>query len=220
MNAGHQRLAITFWTLGIGLYAASGLAQDDAALTSPPPWVLEVKTGRFEPDLDGYERFYADEEARTYAISFAYRFKPWLEVGSEIAYARDQGFGIQSLSGMPGGTVKYTLIPARIFVNFLALVKENQLAVPYVSVGATRAYYKQDVELQSEVDGRTDLGAFVRIGIQLSMDRLDPGTANRRSALKRTYLFFESQRFTSEVDNIDLGGDAYVLGIRFEFGKD
>jgi hypothetical protein len=48
------------------------------------------------------------------------------------------------------------------------------------------------------------------------MNRVDP--TGETGALKRTYLFIEAQQFEATVDDIDLGGDALLIGFRFELG--
>ncbi len=72
-------------------------------------------------------------------------------------------------------------------------------------------------ELQPKRTGTSDLGTIVRVGLQLSLLRLG---AESGSQIQRSYLFLEAQRFTTEVDDIDLGGDVFLLGFRFEFGND
>jgi hypothetical protein len=129
--------------------------------------------------------------------------------------------GVQPTNSQLGGIVKYALVPAHLYVNLLGKKDDQQLFVPYAGLGLTTAYYRQEIESQSNRDGRTDLGYNARVGVQLLLDRLDPGSARSLSANGRvqTYLTLEAQWFTTEVDNTDLGGVTYLLGLRFEWGK-
>ncbi len=193
------------------------VAQESETAITSPRWMLELKAGRFEPDLDGYQRFYGNDEARYRSVEFAYRFRRWLEFGGGLAHMRDKGVGLLSISGALGGEVTYTLMPVHAFFNLRGDFNQDQLVVPYIGVGVTRSYYKQKIELQPKRTGTSDLGTIVRVGLQLSLLRLG---AESDSQIKRSYLFVEAQRFTTEVDDIDLGGDVFLLGFRFEFGKD
>ena len=126
--------------------------------------------------------------------------------------------GVQPANSQLAGSVSYTLLPAHLYVNLLGKKDDKQLFVPYAGLGLTTAYYRQEIESQSNRDGRTDLGYNARVGVQLLLDPLDPRSqlANGRV---QTYLTLEVQWFTTEVDNTDLGGVTYLLGLRFEWGK-
>ena len=193
------------------------IGQEDGSARNSPRWMLELKGGRFEPDLDGYERFYGDDEARYWSVEFAYRLRRWLEAGGAVAYMRDKGVGFLPVSGMLGGEVTYTFMPVHAFVNLRGEFNPDQLFVPYLGIGVTRGYYEQKVALQPERTGTSDVGTLVRVGLQLSLLRLG---AEARGGVRRSYLFIEGQKFTTEVDDIDLGGEAVVLGLRFEFGRE
>jgi len=195
---------------------AAAVADDDAKLA---PWVFEIKGGIFEPDLPLYKEFYGSDDDIYFAVAFAYQFKRWLELGGELGFMKDSGVGVQLDNNAVGGKVKYTLVPASLYVNFLGKFSPDPLFIPYVGGGITSAYYKQDIESQSNRSGRTDIGFNARAGIRLALNRFDPRTASRASdgGLINSYLYLEGQYFTTEVDDIDLGGIAYLLGLRLEF---
>jgi hypothetical protein len=179
-------------------------------------WVLEVKGGRMQPDLPTYQEFYGGKRNRHLTLAFAYRLNRWVETGAELGWSRDTGVG-RLPSGDLGGNVTYTLMPAHAYVNFRWEPSHMPFLVPYAGVGLSAAHYRQSIALQSNRTGRTDLGTGLRAGLELSLDRLDP--MHGQSVLKRTFVFAEWQRFTAEVNDIDLGGDVYLLGLRFEFGR-
>ncbi len=205
------------WWIG----AATALALPATSLAAEPtPWLFEIKGGLFEPDLPLYREFYGDDQNGYFAGAFGYQFRRWLEIGGEVGYARDSGAGLQPGNDEPGGRVRYTLVPAHLFLTLLGKAGDEQLFVPYAGAGLTMAYYKQDIETQPNRDGRTDLGYNARAGLQLLLNRLDRRTAYRVSPEGgfQSYLFVEAQWFTAEVDNTDLGGVTYLLGLRFEWG--
>jgi hypothetical protein len=183
------------------------------------PWLLEFKIGEFEPDLELYQDFYGDKSDLYISGAFGRRFKPWLELAGELGYFHDTGVGVQATNGMQGGQVKYKLFPAHVYVNFRGEFSQPQILVPYGGVGLTSAWYSQKIEGQGDKSGRTDLGYNARLGVELNLNRLDARSAKRArdQSLTRSYLYLEAQYFTTEVDGIDLGGVAYMLGLRLEF---
>lgn len=205
----------------IGTLLALSLAVPGAgSAADPTPWVFEIKGGLFEPDLPLYKEFYGDDRNGYFAAAFGYQFRRWLELGGEVGYSRDEGAGVQPGNVQLGGAVKYTLVPAHLFVNLLGKTRDGQLFVPYAGAGLTMAYYKQDIASQPNRDGRTDLGYNARAGLQLLLNRLDKRTAYRVSPDGGfvSYLFIEGQWFSAEVDGTDLGGITYLIGLRLEWG--
>ena len=183
------------------------------------PWLFEIRGGWFEPDLELYKEFYEDRGALYFSGIVGYRFKPWLELAGELGYFHDEGVGVQPANGTKSGHVKYKLMPVHVFVNFRGEFSEPQILVPYGGVGISSAYYLQEIESQGDVKGRTDLGYNARFGVELNLNRLDARSAKRArdQSLMRSYLYLEAQYFSTEVDGIDLGGIAYMLGLRMEF---
>jgi opacity protein-like surface antigen len=188
------------------------------------PWVIDLKGGIFAPDLPRYKEFYGSSSDVYLGAAFAYRFKPWLDFGAELGYFKDSGVGFQPSNMSLGGSVKYKLIPLDLYVNFRGEYSLEQLFVPYAGGGVTTAWYQQDVLSQGEISGRTDLGYNLRAGVQLFLNRLDQRTARRAASGSptRSYLYVEVKYFSTEVDGVDLGGVAYLLGLRLEYdwGRD
>jgi opacity protein-like surface antigen len=203
--------------IALAFGAAAASAQPGAVADAP--WMAEVKFGYLQPEIEDYERFYGSDDSRLFALAFGYRFKPWIEIDAETQYTSDKGAGRLPSSGAPGAPVDYTLVPAHVFVKMRAELRADQLFVPYVGIGVARAYYKQEIELQPDRDGTTDTGTSLRIGLEISMNRLAQSTPGDTDPLKRTYLFIEAQRFEAKVDDIDLGGDTLLIGFRFELGS-
>ncbi|HSN70617.1 MAG TPA: hypothetical protein VLT59_03875 [Steroidobacteraceae bacterium] len=180
-------------------------------------WSVELKGGRFTPDLDDYGEFYGGDDSAYFAIAATWLARPWLEVGTELGYFDDDGVGVLPATGGRGAPVEYTLWPLHVFATVRGLFAPGQLFVPYAGAGATIAYYEQQVSQQPDRSGRTDLGWNARAGVQLLLDRVDPVTAAESGLLENTYLFVEGQWFSTEIDDIDLGGYAWLLGFKLEF---
>lgn len=199
--------------------APAGAADSTASTGAPPRWALEFKGGIFEPDLPDYETFYGSDDNGLWAVAGAYRFYNWLELGLELSYARDNGTGILGDEDSLGGDVEYTLVPLQLFVNLRYDVTPDQLFVPYAGVGLAMAWYQQKISQQGDRDGTSDIGGAARAGLQLSLNRLMPNTVtySRGDQLLKSYVFLEAQYFSTEKDGIDLGGNAYLLGLRLEF---
>jgi len=207
---------MTFLTRSI-VPALAMLLGSTALAVADPNWSVEIKGGRFEPDLDEYGQFYGSDDTAHFAVAGTWLARRWLEVGAELGYLSDDGVGVLPVSGTPGAPVEYTLWPLHLFVTLRGEFASGQLFVPYASVGASLAYYEQKIDQQPDRNGRTDVGANARAGLQLLLDRVDPLTAEESGFLKHSYLFIEGQWFTTEVDDIDLGGYAWLLGFKLEF---
>ena len=199
--------------------APSAAADTTTSTNSTPKWALEFKGGIFEPDLPDYETFYGSDDNGLWAVAGAYRFYNWLELGLELSYAKDNGTGTLADENSLGGDVEYTLVPLQLFVNLRYDVAPDQLFVPYAGVGLAMAWYRQKISRQGDRDGTSDIGGAARAGLQLSLNRLMPSTVtySRGDQLLKSYLFLEAQYFSTEKDSIDLGGNAYLLGLRLEF---
>jgi opacity protein-like surface antigen len=213
--------AVIYGCLLFGAVSVAGAADspEDDEKYAAPHWALEFKGGKFKPDLELYEEFYGDDDNTMWAITGAYRFTNWLELGAELGYAKDKGVGFLPNAGAQGGEVEYTLMPFQVFLNFRYDRSLNQLFVPYAGIGIATAWYKQDIDEQSGREGRSDAGPAARVGVQWLLNRADKRGATyvRGDRRMRTFLFLEGQVFKTEVDDIDLGGEAYFLGLRFEW---
>ena len=99
------------------------------------------------------------------------------------------------------------------------LTRKRSPRTEIAGLGLTVAEYKQDVELQGSNEGTTDLGLSVRVGVRfLLMTRgATTSSAAAGNAKWSSFLFLEAQRISAEIDDIDLGGEAYTLGFRMEF---
>ena len=190
----------------------------EEAPEEPAPWGFEIKGGKFDPDLDRYNEFHGGDPVY-FAATLAWRPSDWYEFGAELGYMHDSGVGIFESTQVLGGSVKYTLVPVHLYVSVFGRFSPGQWVVPYAGLGATMAWYKQDIDSQPDRSGRTDLGYNARIGLQLLLNKLDRRTAKRaaRNGLINTYLFVEGQYFSTEADSHDLGGVTYLLGLRLEF---
>jgi hypothetical protein len=211
------------------LLAAAGIcgaraahAQQPSDPITAPRWSIWLSVGKLEPDIDSFETFYGDNQMDQWGVGFAYAFRPWLEAGAEVSRARADGVGILAGQGVPGGQVDYRLWPAHAFVRVRGLFRPRQLFVPYVGVGAAAAYYEQEVDGQEKRTGTSELGAGARVGLDVYLNRLDGDThgAYGDGAVKQTYLFLEWQQFSTKQNGAELGGDQWVLGVKFGFGRD
>jgi opacity protein-like surface antigen len=207
-------LAVSLWSVSAVTWSA-----DQAAAYAAPRWALEFKGGKYEPDLENYKEFYGSDTNTFLAIGGAWRVNNWFELGGELGYSKDRGVGLLPNSGETGGNVKYTLMPLQLFANVRYDRSLNQLFVPYAGIGLVTAWYRQEIDQQSDRKGRTDVGGSARVGLQLLLNRLDKSSAQylRGDRRLRSYLFLEGQYFSTKVDGIDLGGEVFLLGLRMEF---
>jgi hypothetical protein len=111
-------------------------------------------------------------------------------------------------------------MPLQVFANFIYQPTARRRFVPYAGVGVASVWYEQDIELQPGRDGRTDVGAAWRAGLRWFVMSEGPRAADstRRDRIYwRSFVFLEAEGIDAEVDDIDLGGNIYMLGFRMEF---
>ncbi len=189
-----------------------------------PHWSLEVKGGRFTPDIENWKDYYGKESTGHYAGTLAYKILRQLEAGIEGAYIRDKGQGFAPGHGIITGNVKYELAPLSVFALFRGIFKEEQWVVPYIGGGWSKVYYKERVENQPIVRGSVN-GSYGRAGVQLLLDAIDPQASTSmllEYGVHHTYFFIEAQSISAKTTDatgatIDLGGTSWLGGLLFEF---
>jgi len=209
----NKALAVFLCCMALG----TGFAADEP--TASPRWSFEFKGGRFYPQLPDWNLYYGSDAMNHFSVALGYMPLRGLELGAELGYAHDEGQGLLPISGVLGGDVSYTLMPASVYLIVRGAFSARQWLIPYAGGGWTRAYYKQDVATQSDYKGHAD-GWNARAGLQLLLNPLDPNSAdNMKKAygVDYTYLILEVQKFSADIDGTDLGGKSYLLGVRIEY---
>ncbi len=196
-------------------------------LQERPHWSFEAKGGNFAPSLANWKQFYNKRSMPEYGFALSYKLLRQVEIGVEggFAEARGQAFAPlhsqQAGSSVLAGSVTYDLFPVNVFVLLRGLVSENQWLVPYVGGGFTRMYYQEKVEGQGSTRGSAD-GYHYRGGLQFLLDGIDRDAANSMYldyGVYHTYFFVEAEKTSAKVKSVsvDIGGEAYLLGLLFEF---
>jgi hypothetical protein len=199
--------------LGVGLPAA---AENPVAV---PHWSFELKGGRFYPDLPDWKRYYGSDSMNQFAMALSYMPVRALELGTELGRAHDVGEGLLPTSGLLGGEVTYIVMPVHIYLVARGVFSERQWLIPYAGGGWSRAYYKQTVAYQQEHSGHAD-GWNARAGLLLLLNPLDPGSAESLRldyGIEYTYFTLEAQKYGADKDGTELGGESYMLGLRFDY---
>jgi hypothetical protein len=201
-------------------------ATSQAAETSVqrPHWSLEIKGGRFYPDISDWSTYYGENYTSEFAGAMAYKISRLIEVGIEGGYIQDSGQALAPLHGVNAGSVKYELAPVNVFVLVRGVFNETQWLVPYFGGGWTRIYYKEEVQDQSTARGFAD-GYHGRGGLQLLLDRFDQSAATnmyQNFGVFHTYLFVEAEYTHAMADtntggSVNLGGTSWLAGLLFEF---
>lgn len=184
-----------------------------------PNWSVEIKGGKFYPELDQWEDYYDKEYMWHFSAAIAWKPIRNIDVGLEIGRTRDGGRGSFPIQGGQGGRVVYTLYPVSVYAVLRGVYSEQQWLVPYVGAGKTRIYYDQNIRSQENVEGSTD-GVYYKAGLQFLLDRIDKASASKVQAafgVENTYFIIEAQKINAEVNGVELGGDSYLLGLLFEF---
>ncbi|HEU4619847.1 MAG TPA: outer membrane beta-barrel protein [Gammaproteobacteria bacterium] len=203
--------------------ATSASPETDRSATRPesPRWMYQIEGGVFEPDLDQYAMFYGSRHATLYGIAFGYRLRDWIELGGDVGRMSDRGTGTIEGKSTAAGEVEYELTPVQLFATF-TLDRPDRAIVPYLRLGLATAFYDETIELQPSRNGRGDVGAAVGIGMRWRFAENGSRERRRDGVFWRSYVFVEAQRFSSDAETsdggtVDLGGTAYLTGIRVEF---
>src|SRR5688572_29500022 len=181
---------------------------------SRPYWTVEIRGGRFEAELEDWERFYGSDRTDQSGLLAGYKFLRQVEVGLAIDYIKDKGVGTLPLSDDDlGGEVDFELYPAHLYVMLRGIFFENQWVVPYVGGGVTRVYYRQAIDNQASVRGKVK-GDHTRAGLQFLLDWLDTGSSSgfEEEGVENTYLTVEVTSFSAEIDGIEVGGESKMIG--------
>jgi hypothetical protein len=184
-----------------------------------PHWSFEVKGGNFHSAEEQWADFYGDDQFRAYALAAGYKLTRQLEIGIETGYQADDGKGLAPSHGVLAGNVHYKLYPVHLQLTARGVFTPDQWLVPYVGAAWSRFSYSVETEQQSDTSGSVD-GYQYRGGLQLLLDNMEPSTARNlesNTGIVNTYFFLEAQRTEAIVNDIDLGGTAYLAGLLFEF---
>ena len=182
-----------------------------------PHWNYEFRAVYFEPDLELFETFYGDDSDVYPGLALSYRLRDRLELGGEYGLMKETGVGLLTESGTLGGSVELRLEPFHVFANAIFQRTIEQRIVPYVGGGLLVMRYEQKVDFQNDIEGRTDLGWSARAGVRFRIKTHEPSGTSSGGPYWRALAFLEAQHMSAEVDDIDLGGDAVVVGFRMEF---
>jgi opacity protein-like surface antigen len=208
---------LTALALGL-LFNAPAWSQGSGSLDSPR-WTYELRGIYFRPDLPQFSTFYGNDHSTYFGVAGTYRLLDRLELGGEYGLMKEHGVGVQTNSGLLGGSVEYRLDSFHVFANWIFQNEPTQRVVPYVGAGLLVMRYEQSVELQPKIEGRTDPGWSARAGVRFQVASVGPvpRSSSTESSYWRAYMFLEAQHMSAKVDGQNLGGDAAVLGFRMEF---
>ena len=216
------RIRSDLWlrTLVLSALSAASSANAQEATRQSPHWNYEFRAAYFEPDLELFETFYGDDSDVYPGGALSYRLRDRLEIGGEYGLMKEKGVGLLTETGEVGGSVEYRLDLFHVFANVIFERRREQRVVPYLGAGVLVMRYEQEVELQPDIDGRTDAGWSARAGVRVRVASHGPEdfrVSSDGSPYWSAYVFLEAQRMSAKVDETDLGGDALLLGFRMEF---
>ena len=210
-----RRITLVFSLVACALAPHGVLAQESAV--ESPRWAYELRGVYFEPDLERFATFYGDDTDSFFGLAGTYRLRDRLELGGEYGLMKETGVGLLTESGTLGGNVELRLEPFHVFANAIFQRAIEQRVVPYVGGGLLVMRYEQKVDFQNDIEGRTDLGWSARAGVRFLLKTHEPTRTSSGDPYWRALVFLEAQHMSAEVDDLDLGGDAFVVGFRMEF---
>ena len=196
----------------------------ESAAIERPHWSLEIKDGKFAPDIAGWTKSFGERSTGQFEGSLAYKILRQVDAGVAVGRIRDGGRGFAPLHQSYAGQIDYQLLPVQAFVVLRGIFTENQWVVPYVGGGWTRMYYKEELSKQAPARGYAD-GSHVRGGLQFLLDALDQRASTnmlKDFGVYRTYFFVETERTKAMINDAsgvstNLGGTSMLGGLLFEF---
>lgn len=231
MNAPHRgfdaaaataapRIATWLVALALLTIAAPTSAQTSNNAASPH-WSVEIKAGRFQPDVPDWETYYGNDSTQAFALAIGRKVVRHIELGAELLYGSARGQGDLPLNESRGSEVLYEFAPVQAYVLARGVLSERQWVVPYIGAGIGQLYYRQHVTGGPSNEGNTAYRT-VRAGLQLLLDRLSPNSATnlqRRYGIEHTYLVLDFQSASAQIDGTpwDLGGESWLAGLLFEY---
>ena len=108
---------LTALALGL-LFNAPAWSQGSGSLDSPR-WTYELRGIYFRPDLPQFSTFYGNDHSTYFGIAGTYRLLDRLELGGEYGLMKEHGVGVQTNSGLLGGSVEYRLDSFHVFANWI-----------------------------------------------------------------------------------------------------
>jgi hypothetical protein len=196
-------------------------------LQEQPHWSFEAKGGNFAPSLANWRQIYGKRSMPEYGLALSYKLLRQVEVGIEGGFTEARGPGVAPIHSANAGTLvlsdrtTYDLFPVNVYVLLRGVMSEGQWIVPYVGGGFTRIYYREKTEGQGLSRGAAN-GYHYRGGLQLLLDGIDRDAANSmylEYGVYHTYFFAEVEKTVAKVKSVstDIGGEAYLFGLLFEF---
>ena len=107
-------------------------------------------------------------------------------------------------------------------VNNAKLQRQSKRRFWTNEAGVNLQGYSDHSPTARSIEGTTDLGLSVRVGVRFLLMTRGATTSSAATGNVKwsSFLFLEAQHISAEVDDIDLGGEAYSLGFRMEFNPE
>lgn len=188
-------------------------------LVASPKWTLEGGAGLFYPEDDAWSTHYGNDKMLEGGISFARRFLSVIDAGFSVSYSQDIGKASLSSTGEQVGKVTYEKAPVDVYLLFRARFSENQWVVPYIGGGYTHLLYRQTIEGQGRTQGSSG-GEHVRAGLQILLDPFERDSSRSmfvNYGVINSYFFLEGKQTTIDINNSELGGISYRVGVLLEY---
>ncbi len=212
--------------IALALGSSPALAQppDPSVAPQDPRWGVALAGGYFVPAVDGFSDQYGSRGGWMPVLALSYALVPSVWLQGDVGYWTAKGFVRGALTGRASADQqRLSLIPVTVGAEYQVRFSREQFVVPFVAAGYRRVVYRLAVAGDEDIRGGAN-GWVARSGIDLSLNPLDPSSASSLYAdyaIARTSLRVEAQwakvNAPGTAGDVDLGGSAILVGLRFEF---
>jgi len=225
---------------GLALTGADRPAPRQPAGPSPRNWNLELRLGRYRPDVDSefsqrgsaaqpYEQLFSSARHWLFGIELdrhlSHLAGTWA-VGVNASYTRASAAALGAdLVTRTGDQTSLTLLPLSASLVYRAdlLRQVGVMLIPYAKAGLDCTFWRiANSARDGTLDGKT-LGWHGAVGVSLDLAAFDPDAAavmDRDSGVNQTAIFFEVARYALDgfgsSSVLHVGDTTWLAGLMFE----
>jgi hypothetical protein len=224
---------VTAWVCTLS--SGRALAQDaDLELVppfvSPEHFVLELRGGPYQPDMDGnpaFDTFFSEDNGLLFSVELdviAYRVPDLLYVlgGGRIGTASYKGKTLSESSEMTSEETSLRIMPLDLMLVVRVDALARKLSVPLIvtgKLGYEWLFWSTSTGGEDKHNGWS-VGLAWALQFAIDLDALDATAARNLDeewGINHSFLFFELTRFSPSESSLPIGAHTWAAGLGFVF---
>ena len=197
---------------------------------SPEHFVLEVRGGPYNPNLEGtgaFDDYYGDDDGPLLAVELdviGYRLDDilYLGGGGGIGTAAFSGKTLDMTGEPTSEETSFDVLPLQLMAVVRIDALARKLKVPFIftgKLGYEWAHWSTDSGGRNDADGWS-VGLTWAAQVALDLDFFEPSAARRMDeewGINHTFLFFEVYGLEPSSQSLPLSGTQWAIGLGFTF---